>query len=145
MSFSTNLARRFLAGLAIAAAMAAPAGAQSTDGFGRHLADLINRYRETHGLAPLVMTQDLVTLAPEHSSTMAKRRRLTHEGFDVMYRRTGSRVCVENVGSNHRTAETLMDGWRHSPDHLRKLLEPKVSRMGIAANVRYVTFFACLY
>jgi uncharacterized protein YkwD len=37
-----------------------------------------------------------------------------------------------------------LEGWRHSPEHHRNLLEPKVSRMGIAADARYVTFFACL-
>src|SRR5574337_132450 len=129
---------------ALALATAAAAAAQPMDGFNLRLADLINRYRESHGLAPLAIAQDLVTLASEHSTEMAARGRLTHDGFHDRYNRTGSRVCVENVGWNYPTAEALMDGWRHSPDHQRNLLEPKVSQMGIAADARYVTFFACL-
>jgi uncharacterized protein YkwD len=136
--------RKILIALAIAFAASTPASAQSMDGFGRHLADLINRYREGHGLSPLSIAQDLVTLAAEHSTDMASRRQLTHEGFRDRYTRTGSRMCVENVGWNYPTAEALLDGWRHSPEHLRNLLEPQVARMGIVADSRYVTFFACL-
>jgi uncharacterized protein YkwD len=136
--------RKLLTALVITIATTAPACAQSMDGFGRHLADLINRYRENQGLAPLTVTQDLVTIATEHSTDMAVRRHLSHDGFNDRYSRTGSRICVENVGRNYPTAEALLEGWRHSPDHHRNLLEPKVARMGIAADARYVTFFACL-
>ena len=135
--------RRLLTTLAIAFATSTPASAQSIDGFGRHLADLINRYREIHGLSPLSLAEDLVTLAAEHSTDMAVRRRLTHEGFENRFKRTGSRMCVENVGWNYPTAEALLEGWRKSPEHHRNLLEPKVERMGIVADARYVTFFAC--
>lgn len=126
------------------ATLALPAQAQSRDGFGRHLGDLINRYRESQGLAPLQMALDLAAIAGEHSSAMAGERRLTHDGFGERHARAGSRVCVENVGWNFQTAESLMDAWRHSPGHLRNLLEAKVARMGIAVDARYVTFFACL-
>lgn len=136
--------RKLLSALAITIAIATPACAQSTDGFGRHLADLINGYRANHGLAPLAIAQDLVSLAAEHSADMAARRLLTHEGFTERFTRAGSRVCVENVGWNYPTAEALLEGWRHSPDHHRNLLDPKVARMGVVAAARYVTFFACL-
>ena len=136
--------RKLLTALVITIATTAPACAQPMDGFGRHLADLINRYRENQGLAPLTITQDLMTIATEHSTDMAARRQLSHNGFNDRYNRTGSRICVENVGRNYPTAESLLEGWRHSPEHHRNLLEPKVSRMGIAADARYVTFFACL-
>lgn len=137
--------RKLLIALALTTTVvASPAHAQSTDGFGRHLADLINRYRERNGLAPLTISQDLVALAGEHSASMAAQRQLTHDGFDERYTRASSRVCIENVGWNFQTAESLMDGWRHSPAHHRNLLEAKVARMGIAVAERYVTFFACL-
>ncbi len=144
MSSSTPPVLKLLTALVIVIATTTPARAQSMDGFSQHLADLINRYRERHGLPPLAAAQDLTTLAAEHSADMAAHRRLTHDGFEQRYDRTGSRICVENVGWNYPTAEALMDGWRQSPDHLRNLLEPKVSRMGVAGDARYVTFFACL-
>lgn len=135
---------KLLTALVISIVAVAPAAAQSVDGFGNHLAELINRYRQRHGLAPLALAPNLVALASEHSTEMATRGRLTHEGFDHRFKRAGSRVCVENVGWNYATAEALMDGWRHSPAHHRNLLEAQVSYMGVAMNARYATFFACL-
>lgn len=111
--------------------------------FTRHLADLINAYRAQNGLGPLDIADDLAELAHEHSATMSERRQLSHEGFRARFQRAKSRVCVENVGWNHRTPEALLEGWRMSPAHHRNLLDPGVSRMGIAAAARYVTFFAC--
>jgi uncharacterized protein YkwD len=133
-----------LALLAATAATPAPAQAQPAEGFGRHLADLINGYRERQGLAPLAIAQDLAALAGEHTAGMVARRQLTHDGFHERHLRAGSRVCVENVGWNFQTAEALLEGWRHSDGHHRNLLETQVSRMGIAVHARYVTFFACL-
>ena len=125
-----------------AAADSSPAAATS-DGYVRQLAGLINDYRERHGLGPLVFVGELATLAGEHSESMSERRRLSHEGFMARFHRASSKVCVENVGRGFPTAETLLDGWRHSPRHHDNLLDPAVSRMGIAASARYVTFFAC--
>ncbi len=135
---------KLLIALVISVVAIAPAAAQSMDGFGRHLADLINRYREQHGLPSLSVAPDLVELAGEHSTEMAAQRRLTHDGFNDRFVRADSRICVENVGWNYPTAEALLEGWRHSPDHRRNLLDAQVSRMGIAVDARYATFFACL-
>jgi uncharacterized protein YkwD len=136
---------RALCASLLALALSHPAHATSApgDGFARRLADLINDYRLRQGLEPLSLAVDLADLADEHSSAMADRRQLSHEGFRARFQRANSRVCVENVGWNHRTPEALMDGWRQSPEHHRNLLEPKVARMGIAVATRYVTFFAC--
>lgn len=130
----------FSAGLPAAAA-AQPAA--SVSAFTRHVAELINDYRRQHGLGPLDIADELVALADEHSISMSQRRQLSHEGFRDRFQRSRSRVCVENVGWNHRTPEALFEGWKMSPLHHRNLLDPGVSRMGIASAARYVTFFAC--
>ncbi len=128
---------------------APPARAVTPDGelanaaFGRHLAEQINRYREDQGLAPLTVVEDLTSIASEHSAAMADQRRLSHDGFRQRLLRATSKLCVENVGWNYPTAEALVDGWRRSPAHHVNLLEPKVTRMGLAVAARYVTFFAC--
>lgn len=131
-----------LATLALAATPSTAAVAVE-DGFTRHLADRINDYRRHHGLAPLVLSDELSGLAAEHSSAMATSRALSHQGFRDRRQRTDSRICVENVAHNFPTPETLLEGWRRSAAHHRNLLEPKVERMGLAAIGRYVTFFAC--
>lgn len=128
----------------VSAATAAPAApSAAADGYVRHLAALINEYRQRHGLAPLEPADELAALAGEHSQAMAAQRRLSHEGFRDRLQRAGSRVCVENVGQGYRTAEALLEGWRQSPAHHVNLLAGDVARMGIAASARYVTFFAC--
>jgi uncharacterized protein YkwD len=143
-----NTTRAAAALLALACACT-PAWADAADparlesGFARHLAQVINGYRQLQGLPGLEIAGELETLADEHSTAMATQRRLSHDGFHSRLGRTTSRLCVENVGWNYPTAETLLDGWRHSPEHLRNLLDPKVRRMGLAARARYVTFFAC--
>lgn len=109
----------------------------------RHLAQLINEYRGYNGLRPLDLAPDLSALASEHSAKMAEYRRLSHDGFRDRLDRTSARLCVENVGMNFQDPETELDGWRASPGHNRNLLEPKVTRMGIAMSRTFVTFFAC--
>ena len=114
-----------------------------SEGYVRHLGNLINDYRAGHGLQPLIPAENLVALADEHSAGMAAQRKLSHDGFRDRAQRTQSAVCVENVGWNYPSPETQLEGWRKSPTHDRNLLHPKVSRMGLAVNTRYVAFFAC--
>jgi len=138
-----------LASLAILmAALAGPSVAaertvSTPEGYVRHLASLINDYRERNGLGQLAFAGELTALAGEHSESMSAQRRLSHEGFRARAQRAASKVCVENVARGFPSAETLLEGWRHSPAHHDNLLDPAVSRMGIAATARYVTFFAC--
>ncbi len=126
----------------VTAATGRPA-AENSEAFVEQLMALINDYRHEQGLSPLRPAAELEALAVEHSDDMAAQRVLTHEGFRTRYARSGSKVCVENLGWNHRTAQALLEGWRQSPSHHRNLLNPKVERVGIAARERYVTFFAC--
>jgi uncharacterized protein YkwD len=120
-----------------------PASASEPEGFVQHLAQRINDYRRQQGLPPLTLSDELMQLAAEHSLEMAERRQLSHQGFRERRRRTDSPICVENVAHNFPTPATVLEGWRRSPEHHRNLLEPKVSRMGLAGTARYVTFFAC--
>jgi uncharacterized protein YkwD len=111
--------------------------------YARHLTQLINDYRARNGLGPLVLVTELSALAAEHSAQMAELRRLSHDGFRGRFDRASARVCVENVGVNFPHPEAQLDGWRASPGHHRNLLEPRISRVGIAQSSAFVTFFAC--
>jgi uncharacterized protein YkwD len=125
----------------VIAATSAQPGAN--DAYVRNLATLVNDYRQQNGLERLNYADDLTAIAGEHSVNMAEQGQLSHDGFRSRFQRASSKICVENVGRNFPTPEALLDGWRLSPAHHRNLLEAKVSRMGIAATARYVTFFAC--
>ena len=114
-----------------------------SEGYVRHLGHLINDYRASHGLQPLIPAVTLAALADEHSAGMAARKKLSHDGFRHRAQRTQSDVCVENVGWNYPSPEAQLEGWRNSPSHDRNLLNPTVTRMGLAVTTRYVAFFAC--
>ena len=103
----------------------------------------MNQYREQLGPRPLGVESELSALAREHSVAMAKTGRLSHDGFPLRVRRSGYRMCVENVGWNYGTSDAQLGGWRRSPGHDRNLLDERVTRMGIGVASDYVTFIAC--
>ena len=105
---------------------------------------LINRYRSMKRLKALVSSPLYNNLARDHSQTMQERQSISHDGFDDRFRRaTDASSCVENVGWNHETPQSLFDGWRKSPGHNRNMLDRKIKRAGIARSGAYVTYFAC--
>jgi len=111
--------------------------------YAERLGELVNQYREQRGARPLGVEGALSALAREHSVAMAKTGRLSHDEFPLRVRRSGYRMCVENVGWNYRTSDAQFDGWRRSPEHNRNLLDARVTRMGIGVASDYVTFIAC--
>lgn len=105
---------------------------------------LINRYRSGKKLKALTGSAPYDDLALEHSRTMQEQGSMSHDGFEERFRRaTDASSCVENVGWNHPTPRSLLDGWQKSAGHNRNLLERKISRAGIGKSGPYVTFFAC--
>jgi uncharacterized protein YkwD len=105
---------------------------------------MINRYRKTNHLKILVSSPLYSDLAVEHSQTMQEQAHMSHDGFEERFRRaTDASSCVENVGWNHQTAQSLFDAWKKSPGHNRNMLKRKLRRAGIGREGAYVTFFAC--
>lgn len=111
--------------------------------YGRTLLEQINNYRNNNGLASLRFDDRLNHLAMTHSFAMSRQKRMSHANFDERFERSGSRMCVENVGWNYPTPLKLFDGWRHSSGHNENMLKDGVRYVGIAEVGKYVTFFAC--
>jgi uncharacterized protein YkwD len=111
--------------------------------YARTLLEQINNYRIYNGLPPLRFDARLAHLARNHSFAMFRQKRMSHSGFDERFRRSGSRMCVENVGWNYSTPLKQFDGWRHSRGHDENMLKEGVHYAGVAEIGRYVTFFAC--
>lgn len=111
--------------------------------YARTLLEQINNYRNDNGLASLRFDDRLNHLAMTHSFAMSRQKRMSHANFDERFQRSGSRMCVENVGWNYPTPLKLFDGWRHSSGHNENMLKDGVSYVGIAEVGKYVTFFAC--
>jgi uncharacterized protein YkwD len=120
-----------------------PPGDGSASDYAARVMYAVNAYRAEKGLAALLPSPALATLAAEHSSDMASRKRPSHDGFAQRFERTGAELCVENVAQGFRIPEQVITGWRHVATHHRNLLEPRVRYLGLANTGLYVTFFAC--
>jgi len=111
--------------------------------YGRTLLEQINLYRRDNGLHPLRFDANLIHLARTHSFAMSRQKMVGHANFDDRFARSGSRLCVENVGYNYTSPLKQFDAWSRSRGHDQNMLSPEITRAGIAEIGRYVTFFAC--
>jgi uncharacterized protein YkwD len=120
--------------------------ARTTD-FGPETLKLINSYRASRGLSPLVANETLTALARQHSRYQAARGNINHDGFrqrSAKAKAAGfSGVCTENVGVRYKSAQQLFSGWRNSAGHNTNLLRPNMRYAGVAVVGAYSTFFAC--
>jgi uncharacterized protein YkwD len=111
--------------------------------YGRTLLEQINLYRRDNGLNPLRFEAQLIHLAKNHSFTMSRQKMVNHNNFNERFERSGSRMCVENVGYNYTSPLKQFDGWRNSSAHDQNMLNAEITKAGIAEIGNYVTFFAC--
>jgi uncharacterized protein YkwD len=128
------------------AALSAAAQEPATEGvsqYSRTLLEQINLYRQDKGLNPLRFDAHLNHLARNHSYEMFQQKTMSHSHFDERFARSGSRLCVENVGWNYSTPLKQFDAWSRSRGHDQNMLAEGVNKAGIAEIGKYVTFFAC--
>jgi uncharacterized protein YkwD len=117
--------------------------AAGTSLYSRTLLELINTYRQEHGLNTLRSDAGLNRLARQHSFEMFRQKRISHLSFKERFDRAGSDLCVENVGGNHSNARQQFDAWRRSSAHNQNMLHDAIQKAGVVEIGNYVTFFAC--
>ena len=101
-------------------------------------ASMISGYRANNGLSAVTIDPELMRLAGEQASAMSARDRLDHDTarpFAERIRKSGfdASVAVENIAAGYHTLAEAFSGWRDSPPHRANMLNPAVTRMGIAA------------
>ena len=146
--FSATLrAALVLAGVLGLASCATPPVEEPMPGFYRRLDEgaaldaqgalsLINGYRVRNGLGLLALDDGLseearrraATMAAADTSTWGQMPTLTAAGA-----RGASAVRAERASAGYRTVAEAFSGWRDSPPHNKVLLEPRGTRLGIAA------------
>lgn len=97
-------------------------------------AQTINLYRQRHGLAPLSVDADLSDLASHEARAMANRD--APASADAMRRalaQRGVNAPMVNMSAGYRTMAEAFSGWRDSPAHNATMLNPRATRMGVAA------------
>jgi hypothetical protein len=122
--------------------LACPGGESAFDS---QLRELISAYRVQNGLGALAFDGHLHDLALEHSEYMQANGVMNHDGFTGRFNRSGFNTCVENVGWNYPTPQSMFDGWRDSPGHDTNMLNAPIGWAGVSRVGAYITFFACGY
>lgn len=94
----------------------------------------INMYRQRNGLAPLSLDPDLTALANGEARATAARD--LPGSADSLRRSLASRGAIApmvNMSAGYRTMAEAFSGWRDSPAHNAAMLNPRATRIGIAA------------
>jgi len=97
---------------------------------------VITSYRTNNGLGPVSIDPELMKLAGEQARAMAQRDKLDHSVWRPFQQRIQSfdaAVAVENIAAGYDTLAEAFSGWRASPEHRANMLNPAVTKMGIAA------------
>lgn len=119
---------------AVVAAAAEPVGLSDPGAL-----DLINELRFGKGLKPLEASPALIRAAQMQAANLARSGTLTHVGPDGStpldrVRMTGFQpsVAAENVAGGQENVVEAIRSWRESEAHLRNMLLPDATHMGLA-------------
>ena len=98
---------------------------------------LLNQYRQTRGLATIVLDPQMTQVAYQQAKAMADRDLMDHNILGDFGKRLKSNRVLnvyagENIGRNIRTADKMFAWWLNSPVHERNMANPKVTRLGFA-------------
>jgi uncharacterized protein YkwD len=137
------------------AAQTRTSGDQSPD-----LADVVERlisrtnaFRQQEGLPPVAPNPQLSATAQDSATFMARTGQLSHtadgQSPEARAKAHGYDPCLiaENIASQHNPAgfptealaEGFVQGWQHSPDHRKHLLDPAVTETGVGVAQREQT------
>jgi hypothetical protein len=92
----------------------------ATDPYG--FAAVLNGIRARMGLAPAAYDPELSSWAAENNAAQASRGLGHHINPS----------CYQNCGWNYPDAESVAAGWMNSPGHRANMLQPGMTRFGIA-------------
>lgn len=96
--------------------------------------EMISAYRRNHGLKPLTLDPGLATIAESEADAMAKAGHpASADAVKAKVAASGFRAPAANLSAGYQTFAEAFSGWRESPAHDRVMLDPKATRMGIAA------------
>ena len=116
--------------------------------------ELVNRYREAHGLAPLTLDPRISREARAHSAAMAAGTKpLGHEGFadrvKALSRVMACRRTAENVAFNQGHREPAVEavrGWLASRGHRQNIEGPYgLTGVGVVTNAAGEVYFTQIF
>lgn len=140
------------ASLLLAGCSAPPVAAPSQPSFYRNLAqagarvdaamaaEMISGFRRNNGRGNLSVDPVLMAVAEAQASAMTQADQVGVRTGVVAARLTTAgyrhRTAVENTSAGYLTLAEAFSGWRDSPPHRANMLNPAVTRLGIATGYR---------
>ncbi len=112
---------------------------------------LINQFRASNGLPPVIVDAALIDAARYQAVAMASANVLSHEiGGDFTARMNSAGFvyanAAENVGAGHSSVADAINAWIRSPHHRENMLMKDATRIGMvradAPNSRYRNYWA---
>lgn len=138
--------------LLLAACSAPPVSAPSQPSFYRNLAqtgarvdaamaaEMISGFRRNNGRGNLSVDPVLMAVAEAQAAAMTQADQVGVRTGAVGARLTTAgyrhRTAVENTSAGYLTLAEAFSGWRDSPPHRANMLNPAVTRLGIATGYR---------
>lgn len=106
----------------------------------RAMLDMLNAYRAENGKPPLRHDERLDAVSADMSRHIAKRDSMdtwAHSAFGLSQRLEKAQypnyAGAENLGAGYASLQAAFAGWQGSKDHNKNLLNPYVTRVGIAS------------
>ncbi|ABD88337.1 CAP domain-containing protein [Rhodopseudomonas palustris] len=124
-----------LALLLPAAALAQPAAAPAAPAPAGP-AEMISNFRLAHGEGRVTLDLKLTQIAHDQAAAMAAKDVLSHEVLGPFVNRVAparAGQAAENVAYGNDGFPKTLEQWIHSPGHLKNLLMPGASRVGVAS------------
>jgi uncharacterized protein YkwD len=115
--------------------------------------NLVNKYRQSKNLPPLVVDPAISAQARAHSANMARTGNLSHDGFHeraesvsqtIVYRKAAENVAY-NMGYAQPDLIAIQD-WIESPGHNRNMTGPfDMTGIGVTQNAKGEYYFTQIF
>jgi uncharacterized protein YkwD len=115
--------------------------------------NLVNKYRQSKNLPPLVIDPVISAQAKAHSERMARSSHLSHDGFnervDSVSKTIVYRKAAENVAYSMGFGQpdlVAVQGWIESPGHQRNMIgQFDLTGIGVAKNAKGEYYFTQIF
>lgn len=115
--------------------------------------NLVNKYRQSHSLPPLVIDPAISAQAKLHSNDMARLSYMSHDGFDQRTAAVSQTIVYRKAAENVAWSTGFKDpdvvavkGWIESLGHQRNMLGPfDLTGIGVTKNDKGEYYFTQLF
>lgn len=94
------------------------------------LLELHNSNRESKGMKPLEIDENLCEYAQKHAEYMAAKESMRHSSMSDLQKHSGAGTVGENIAWGQETPEDVVSAWMWSPMHRWNILGSSYNKVG---------------